>query len=364
MAIGPDDLRQKARELLGQPGGAPGMEPLAELFKYIGENYDRLTPKAKALADGVWEAMKPEFESILAALPDAPESRQLRRLYARLEGDHWDAVGLIGGLEAPPSRKHPIIDAAKPLFTRHLQTYLDLLWDAAQYSDEGARLIQMLLFALSADELLSAFHLAQRGYASQALSHVRTVFEALDLIELFKRSPELVNDWAALDPRRAWDEFRPGAVRRKLGEESHDPIYSFLSEHGPHVTWRMIRNRAAVRAKESGGDERTMMLWVGGTPLVHTIVFSIESCLQALVACVIKVAAVFGDLLHREEALAAIRAVSEEYSQFILDHFAGWAREVGLDPTELERFIREEIPSRLDKAMRGTSPADGGSQAC
>lgn len=353
MSIGPDDLRRKARELLGQSGDAPGMEPLAELFKYIGENYGRLTPEAKVLAGRGWEAMKPELQAILAALPDVPEARQLKRLYARLEGDHWDAAGLMGGLEAPPSRKHPIIDAAKPLFTKHLQAYLDLLWDAAQHTHQGARMIQMLLFAFSADELLSAFHLAQRGYASQALSHVRTVFEALDLIELFKRSPELVDDWAALDPRRAWDEFRPGAVRRKLGEESNDPIYSFLSEHGPHVTWRMIRNRAAVRVKESGTDERTMMLWVGGTPLVHTIVFSIESCLQALVACVIKVAAVFGYLLHKGEALAAIRAVSEEYSQFILDYFAAWAREVGLDPTELERFIHEEIPSRLDQAMHG-----------
>lgn len=208
-------------------------------------------------------------------------------------------------------------------------------------------MIQMLLFALCGDELLAAFHLAQRGYASQALAHVRTVFEALDMLELFKQSPDLVDEWAALDPRSAWSEFKPGAVRKKLGEEPHDPIYSFLSEHGPHITWRMIKDRAAVQVGKMEGDERTMMLWVGGTPLVHTIVLSIESCLQALVLALPKVASVFGDLLNTEEVKAAIRTVSEEFARFVLDHFVGWAKEVGLDTTDLERFIREEIPSRL-----------------
>lgn len=36
----------------------------------------------------------------------------------------------------------------------------------------------------------------------------------------------------------------------------------------------------------------------------------------------------------------------------MLDHFVLWVREAGLDPSELERFVRKEIPSRLDQAMR------------
>ncbi len=277
----------------------------------------------------------------------------MKRLLARIEGQHWDAHGLIGGLEAAPSRKHPIVEATRPLFEKHLQIYLDLLWDAAQHTHSGAPLIQMQLFALIADELLAAFHLAQRGYASQTLSHARTVLEALDLIELFRLSPEAVYEWAGLDPKSAWAQFRPVAVRKKLREEPRDPIYSFLSEYGPHVTWRMIKNRTAIKKGKDAGSKDTIALWAGGTPFVHAIVFSTESCLQVQVAAIIKVASVFGDFLNKQEAIVVVRHVSEEYSRFILEHFVGWAKDVGLDPTDLERFINEEMPSRLDAAIGG-----------
>lgn len=134
MPIGPDDIKRKAQELLGSEAKDAGPEALAEFFKYIGENDDQLTPEAKALADKAWGALKPEFEAILAAAPDHPETRKAKRLFARIEGEHWDAVGLMGGLEASPSRNHPIVDAARPLFQKHLQIYLDLLWDAAQHT--------------------------------------------------------------------------------------------------------------------------------------------------------------------------------------------------------------------------------------
>jgi hypothetical protein len=35
------------------------------------------------------------------------------------------------------------------------------------------------------DELVTAFHLAQHGFANQAYTHTRTVFESLNLVELF-----------------------------------------------------------------------------------------------------------------------------------------------------------------------------------
>lgn len=217
LSIGPEHLKGKLVELLRGAESKPDGQVIAAFAQYISEHVSELTPEAQALVDKMWEALQPELEEVVQHLPDTIEGRQLKRLYARIVGKHWDAAGLIGGLETPAAPTHSVIAAARPLFEAHLQAYLDLLWDVAQHSHQGpAAVIRMAMLALCADEALVAFHLAQRGYASQALSHVRTVFEALNLVELFSRDPTQADLWASADEQTAWREFRPVKVRKKL----------------------------------------------------------------------------------------------------------------------------------------------------
>ncbi len=61
-SIDADTFRRKAYELLTT-------EPpqFAELLKFMGENYERLTPEAKVLADQGWEAIDASMKEVLAA---------------------------------------------------------------------------------------------------------------------------------------------------------------------------------------------------------------------------------------------------------------------------------------------------------
>lgn len=138
----------------------------------------------------------------------------------------------------------PIIAAARATFTTILQHLLDVLFDVTRHSYEGvANFGKIGLFYWTVDELLAAFHLAQRGLTSQSYAHVRTVFEIRDKIELFEQQPKWAELWVKGTEQEVWKELRPAEVRKKLGEPKYDPIYSFFSELGVHGSFRGLQAR-------------------------------------------------------------------------------------------------------------------------
>lgn len=352
MSIGSEQLKRRFIELL-QASGEEGIGPaIGEFAKYIGEHITDLTPEAEEIVEKFWAVLKPEVDAAVQRLPDTPEGRQIKRLFARTEGKHWDAEGLVRGLEASVDPKHPVVGAARPLFLRHFQVYLDLLWDVAQHTHEGpADVVRMVMFALAADELLVAFHTGQRGYASQAYAHVRTVFEAMNLVELFTRRPEEADVWVSADNKTKYHEFRPIAVRMKLHEKRWDPIYGWLSEQGTHVTWDTIRNRAAFSRSRRSDEPGQIGLWVGGAPFVHNYMFATYLCLHALVMVMFKLAAVFNRYMNIKEAKELLRSASADLTQFVLDHYVPWAKGENLQTADIETFIREQVPAQLKALM-------------
>ena len=57
---------------------------------------------------------------------------------------------------------------------------------------------------------------------------MRTAYEALDLVKLLSIDPDQAKLW--VNTKQGHRDFSPGAVRRRLGEDSFDPVYSQLSE--------------------------------------------------------------------------------------------------------------------------------------
>ena len=99
-------------------------------------------------------------------------------------------------------------------------------------------------------ELVVCFHLAQHGYINQAYTHIRTVFESLNRVELFVRDESYASLWCSDDERTKKRELSPVAVRSKLGVKG-DPLYAFFSAHGPHVTWEYVQSKSARKREAS-----------------------------------------------------------------------------------------------------------------
>lgn len=348
--IGPDDLRRKFAELYSQ-SERPKNELMADFYGYIAERASQLTPEAEMLVDKLGNVLKSEFKEALRKAPETPEIHELRRMFAKVTGAHWDAVSLIRSLESKTTLDYPIVAAARPLFEKHFQSYLDLLWDVVQHRHRGvAAAVRTSMFCLSADELLAAFHLAQRGYASQAYTHLRIAMEAMNLIELFTRSPELADEWVG-DAKAAWKKFSPAKVRRALAQGPQDQFYSFLSEYGVHVTWRTIQIRTAmVRPAKSGGLPQ-VLLNIGGTPFVQNIVHSNILCFYLLSSLIVKLPISFGESMEPIGGERIVRESASEIMQFVLEHYIPWARQEGLNVDEMETFIKGQISS-----LRGGSP--------
>ena len=77
-------------------------------------------------------------------------------------------------------------------------------------------------------DTIASLHLITHGYLNQAYGTMRTAYEALDLARLLAQDAEQAKLW--VNTTQGHRDFRPGAVRKRLGEESFDPVYSQLSE--------------------------------------------------------------------------------------------------------------------------------------
>jgi len=196
------------------------------------------------------------------------------------------------------------------------------------------------------DELISAFHLAQRAFTNQAYGHIRTGYEILDLIELFDVQPEWAKLWVSGDEQKTWAELRPAAVRKKLGEPKFDPMYAFFSELGSHGTFRGLQARGGGIQNEIK-DVTRIKLFVGGTPQVHHIVWTNSLCVYTALALLVKMTRVFAAYLNAEEIKGVLVADSKANANYFIEYFVEWAKAEGLDYQAALEFL-SEAPWTLD----------------
>lgn len=230
----------------------------------------------------------------------------------------------------------PVLSDARATFVRLVQCILDVLFDVTRHSHKGAANFPNIgLCFWAVDELLVAMHLAQRAFTTHTYTHIRTVLEIRDLIELFQTQPKWVDLWVSGDDRKAWSELKPSKVRQTLGGPHSDPIYSFFSQLGPHGTFRGLRARAAMLASPDTEHTKHFRLWVGGSPMAHHIVWTNSFCIYAALITLVKSIGAFADYLNAAETDKVIVSVGELSAQFYRKHFAGWAREQGINPQPL-----------------------------
>jgi len=312
-------------------------------FQYLTENYSELDPEAKIAVDEFSEELLKQAKENLSAMPDSQRKREGLRIVKKADGRHFDSKFLVEILEKKSDKNLEIITDTRGIFVRRLQTILDLLSDATDKTQKGiAGFARLSLLYLCIDELLAAFHLAQHFFVSQAYSHIRTVWEALDKVELFHQQPEWAILWSSQDPNdehKILHELSPAFVRQKLGKNRYDPLYSMFSELGPHGSFKGIQSRTTQKAKTDEDERPQFRIWVGGCPFVHNIVWVNSFLIYTLVMVILKIASVYQPDLTDRELNNILTETKKEIRNFILKHYVGWLKEVGFDPDPLIKIM-------------------------
>lgn len=333
-------MKEQFAEGLGDP--ITFTSKMAEVLAFVDQHHESMTPDALAYVNKFWDGLIGVFEHGVEKLPDSAQRRDAARQIGLAAGKHFKAEYLLSTLTAPPANKFSIVEAAPPVFCKILQHALDVLFDATRQSSHGVAWFAVLsLHYWCVDELLAAFHLATRKYATQAYAHIRTAYETLDKIRLFKEQPEWAEVWAGADEKKIWNELRPAAVRKKLGKVKNDPLYSFFSKLGAHGTFSGVQARTARRRARTEESVLGVTVWVGGVPSEEHVAFSVSYTIMATVSVLLSAVAAFSERLNEQDALGSLDSAIEVAIEFERKHFAGWAAKAGVDMEAFLSLINE-----------------------
>ena len=345
-------LKGQLQQLLVETGNANASQLQAKVWEFMQygiENYDELDEEAKSYVDRVFKELQKTAQAVADALPDGPEKRKMTRQLSLAGGGHFLAENLILILESPSQHAHPIVAAARQSFAQLLQKTLDVLFDATRHTYEGpANFAKIGLCYWAIDELLAAFRLAQCAFTNQSYAHIRTDSEILNLIELFDKQPKWAQLWATGNDKEVWKDLRPAAVRKKLGTPKQDPMYSFLSEHGSHGTFRGLQARSLRVDRNNAEEKKSFRIWVGGSPMVHHIVWTNSLCVYTALQLLAKCISIFSNYLNADEIKGVLETSSEITGQFFREHYVGWAKDAGLKYEPILEFLDKTPWKRSD----------------
>jgi len=297
---------------------APGtmLPHLQTFFNEALAHYEDATADGKAFVDKAMANIIDFFESMLKDAPDTADMRRMRRLIGLGKGKHFKAQSLIDNFPILPVESDSRIDEAKNILCVVMQCLLDLLHDATRSPQSGAAKISILgLFYWLIDELTVAQFLARRSYATLAYTHLRTILEILDKIELFTRFPEFVEIWGSNDDDEIWRKLAPARVREKLGRDSRDPMYRYFSQEGSHATFRAMQPR--LRKKQGASeDEKKIAIMFGGVREPARQVSVLIYCILVTTQAIIKAATVFEDRLNPQDVTQLVASATDDCFAF------------------------------------------------
>lgn len=332
MAVDLEQVLNKRNEFFST--GLPTEESFKLFVQWLAANEVNLSSEALEYFDQILINFSKVAEKNIENMPESPEKRRAIRTAASIGGTHFKADGLLRGLEKEPKDPDPTLTEWSAVILKIHQTILDLLFDVTLMSKRQKQPIVFIGMSYACiDELTAALHLARHHYYAQASSHLRTVLESFERMELFAKHPEFIEIWAGDDKAKILKELKPSAVRKKLGRPSFDPLYGFLSEQGTHPTFEMFKGRTG----RGPSDDGTARVFVAGTPFVHVRIIHFSLALIVGNLVIGKIASLFEGIYNREECASLILERSKEVKAFLERHFVPWANENSL---EVEEFLQ------------------------
>ena len=289
-------------------------------------HYENATVEGKAYFDN-WLAKFYEFLSTkLQDAPDGADMRAMKRMVALGRKRHFEAKKFIDYLPTILEKEDSLVDEAVFVLGKTLQCLIDILHDATQDSQEGAAKVAILgLSHWSFDELTVAQYPARRNYSTLAYTHLRSVMEILDKIELFTKKPETAELWASGNEREIWKKLSPPRVREMLGRDSHDPVYKYFSEEGSHATFTAMRPRLRKKFDVSG-ETSNIAIMIGGMKNSARQMSILIYCIQLGGQAIVMTERAFADRLHDLDITNMVTNLTADTNAFyghFLDSFDG-----------------------------------------
>jgi hypothetical protein len=316
-------------------------QKMIEHLRFMNENYDDLAPDAKELLDKGLEVFQRQAGQAIEELPDSKEKRMLKRLHAGSLGERWLVDEMMKALEAPPEFKEEDSRGFRSIFTARLQNVTDFLLDVYENTFRGpAAFAQITLLGMCVDELLATLHLTQHYYVNQAYSHIRTVVEHIDKVELFRTRPKWAEVWCSEDGQKVRKELSPAQVRKKLGRPKYDPIYGFFSTLGPHGTFQAVQTKTFRRVEPSAKGNPLFQQWLGGCPAKDNLAFLNGYALYAVHHLLLQLVASFGKYLNEDEVEEVVKQSRDDTKRYFDRSFLPWAKKRGLNVAHLGDFLK------------------------
>jgi hypothetical protein len=342
------DFIELAQLHFGRGFSSGSMLPQIEAFtKEAFAHYEDATVEGKACFDN-WLAKFYELLSTkLQEAPDGADVRKMKRIVALGRKKHFEAKKFIEYFPTIMHKEDPLVDEAVLVLGRTLQCLVDILHDATQDSQEGPANIAILgLSYWLFDELTVAQYLARRNYSTLAYTHLRSVMEILDKIELFTKKPEAAELWASGNEHEIWKKLSPPRVRELLGRDSLDPVYKYFSEEGSHATFTAMRPRLRKQSDISGEIPKIAIM-IGGMKDSARQMSILIYCIQLGGQAIVMTERAFSDRLHDLDITNMVTELTADTNRFyghFLDSFD--RSSVNLAPLKIQIAVLQKMRAR------------------
>jgi hypothetical protein len=341
----PAQFKELAGRYLTSTSQEPGtfQERLNRLFLEAFEHYDDASPEGKAYLNRVLVGFAGMFEASLEKLPDTPDRRKMKRLLSSVKGTHFQAESLFESFPIVSDPESDRMKKALALLTRAMQVLMDTLHDATRNSHQGPGKFAIIgLYFWLLDEITVAQYLARRSYSTLAYTHLRSVMEIIDKVELFTKKPAEADIWVSGDEREIWRKLAPARVREKLGRSSSDPLYHYFSAQGSHPTFTAMQSRVR-RTNKSEGEGLTVSVLIGGIKdeprqlsiLLYAVVLVNIGTMRAIAA--------FEDRLHPGDIASLVVPITDETFAVFEGFLAEGGVDVGEAPLGAIRGVWEKL---------------------
>ena len=298
-------------------------QQLHSFFVEVAPHYDNATPDGKAYIDHAMNGFVGVLDSGLQKAPDSAEIRKLKRAVSTFQGKHFMAKDLIEVFEEIPTTSDKWIPRAVGVFTKALQSLLDIMHDVTRCSQTGAASFARVgLFYWLIDELLAAQSLARRHHSTLSYTHLRCTMEILDKVELFGEKPEFAELWMSEDEHAIWQKLSPARVREKLtrdafdpSKKSYDPLYEYLSQQGTHSTFTALKTRLRVKREPVDGGLNIAFI-IGGHNSPDREINILMYCIMLTNLAMMKAFAAFKTHLNLEDICNLVLSESDDSVSF------------------------------------------------
>lgn len=313
---------------------------IVEISSFLKKNYGNMTPDMKALTDKIIDTSVEIFDQAIKTSPDTKETRAIKKLLRTMKRSLPSAQSLIMDMEGKSEIADPVIKETRVFFEKYFQVFLDALYDISiEQTQSGTTSYAILSILFSfVDELIAGFHMAQHAYINQAYTHIRSVLEGLNMIQLFLKDSSFADLWVSNEEKRKRNELSPWAVRKKLGIKE-DPIYRFLSTYGPHPTFDYVKSKSARKASLSSNGNSEIHFFLGGTRLIRHIREANFNCILALQLALSIVGKAFPDRLHLEDYTETLKNAASDWKNYLLQHIQFY-KDTELDVNDFELLLQ------------------------